>query len=63
MTIIKKTFKLSALTAALFASNLIYAQQQEDEKTKAEDDIEIIEVSGLAASVKNQLMINVLLKT
>ncbi|WP_244151610.1 hypothetical protein [Pseudoalteromonas agarivorans] len=55
MTTIKKTFKLSALTAALFASNLIYAQQQEDEKTKAEDDIEIIEVSGLAASVKKSI--------
>ncbi|MEI8641255.1 TonB-dependent receptor plug domain-containing protein [Pseudoalteromonas sp. Hal099] len=34
---------------------MIYAQQQEDEKTKAEDDIEIIEVSGLAASVKKSI--------
>jgi TonB-dependent receptor len=57
MTIINNAFKLSAITAALLAAQLAYAKQDENtqEKTKAESDIEIIEVSGLAASVKKSI--------
>ncbi|ATG77523.1 TonB-dependent receptor [Pseudoalteromonas sp. B131b] len=57
MTIINKAFKLSAITAAVLATQLVYAKQDKStqEKTKVEADIEIIEVSGLAASLKKSI--------
>ncbi len=57
MTIINKAFKLSAITAAVLATQLVYAKQDEStqEKPKVEADIEIIEVSGLAASLKKSI--------
>ncbi|MCK8094059.1 TonB-dependent receptor [Pseudoalteromonas sp. 1CM17D] len=53
MKTINSIFKLSAITAALMTTQLAYAQQEETKK--AEEDIEVIEVSGLAASVKKSI--------
>ncbi|OUS72316.1 TonB-dependent receptor [Pseudoalteromonas sp. A601] len=54
MKTINSVFKLSAIAAALLTTQFAYSQQEEKVK-KAEEDIEVIEVSGLAASVKKSI--------